>query len=126
LQALNGQLLRLLPHISNKVETIYEPTAAGLNFKTTDTTNGLGDLRIDGLNTCVCESSPFNNGRCRRMTLPTGSIDKYFTSSPTQRAAYNMQMGSGTPDPSCWCHSDEYTRLFSFITSWTSHCSWWT
>lgn len=87
----------LLPHISNKVETIYEPTAAGLNFKTTDTTNGLGDLRIMAL-TPVSVNPAHLTMVDIGATLPTGSIDKYFTSSPTQRAAYNMQMGSGTPD----------------------------
>ncbi len=90
-------VVTLLPHLSNKVETIYEPTAAGLNFKTTDTTNGLGDLRLMAL-TPVSVNPAHLTMVDVGMTLPTGSIDKYFTSSPTQRAAYNMQMGSGTPD----------------------------
>ncbi len=90
-------VITLLPHLSNKVETIYEPTAAGLNFKATDTTNGLGDLRLMAL-TPVSVNPAHLTMVDLGMTLPTGSINKYFTSSPTQRAAYNMQMGSGTPD----------------------------
>lgn len=90
-------VVALLPQISNKVETIYEPTTTGLNFKTTDTTNGLGDLRIMAL-TPISVNPAHLTMLDIGATLPTGSIDKYFTSSPTQRAAYNMQMGSGTPD----------------------------
>ena len=87
----------LIPHLSNKVETIYEPTATGMNYKTTDKTSGLSDLRlmaVTPLSLVPAHMTMIDVG----MTLPTGSIDKYFTSSPNQRAAYNMQMGSGTPD----------------------------
>ncbi len=87
----------LLPHLNNKVETIYEPTAQGLNFKTTDTTSGLGDLRLMAVTPLSLDSAHLTMIDAG-FTLPTGSIDKYFTSSPNQRAAYNMQMGSGTPD----------------------------
>ncbi|MEN0058174.1 MAG: transporter [Bdellovibrio sp.] len=89
--------IAFVPYIKNMVETIYEPTPAGLNFKTRDYTEGLGDIRLMGL------SPLWASGRNLLMydvsvTLPTGSTDEYFTSAPTQRAAYNMQPGTGTPD----------------------------
>lgn len=87
----------LLPHITNRVETIYEPTAAGLNFKTIDTTRGIGDLRLMAVTPVSVAPAHFTLIDIG-MTAPTGSINEYFTSAPNQRAAYNMQLGSGTPD----------------------------
>lgn len=87
----------LIPHITNRVETIYEPTAAGLNFKTIDTTRGLGDLRLMAITPVSVDPAHLTMVDIG-VTAPTGSINEYFTSAPTQRAAYNMQLGSGTPD----------------------------
>lgn len=87
----------LVPHLYNKVETIYEPTAQGMNFKTTDTTSGLSDVRLMAVTPLSLDAAHFTMLDIG-MTVPTGSIDKYFTSNPAQRAAYNMQLGSGTPD----------------------------
>ncbi len=87
----------IIPHISNKVETIYEPVVGGINYKTVDTTSGLSDVRL-----MAVTSFSLNAAHVTMLdiglTLPTGSIDQYFTSAPNQRAAYNMQPGSGTPD----------------------------
>lgn len=90
-------LVALVPHISNRVETIYEPTPAGLNFKTIDTTKGLGDVRFMAV-TPVSVNPAHLTLLDIGFTAPTGSINENFTSVPTQRAAYNMQLGSGTPD----------------------------
>ena len=88
-------LLTFVPYTKTMVETIYEPK--GVNFKTKDYTGGLGDVRlmavtplsVNPLHTTMADIG---------VTLPTGSIDQYFTSAPNQRAAYNMQPGSGTVD----------------------------
>lgn len=87
----------LVPHLTNRVETIYEPTATGINYKTIDTTSGLGDVRLMAI-TPLSLNPEHMTMLDLGVSLPTGSIDKYFTSAPTQRAAYNMQMGSGTTD----------------------------
>lgn len=85
------------PYIKNMVQTTYEPTPTGANLTLTDYTEGLGDLRLMAI-------SPFWSSEGQALTydvsvtLPTGNTDNYFTSSPKQRAAYNMQLGSGTPD----------------------------
>ncbi|KHD89734.1 MAG: hypothetical protein OM95_01285 [Bdellovibrio sp. ArHS] len=90
-------LLALVPHIKNMVETKYEPIPGGLNFKTRDYTEGLGDIRLMGMTALHAEQSHLVLGDVS-VTLPTGSIDETFTSNPSQTAAYNMQLGSGTPD----------------------------
>ncbi len=90
-------LLAIAPYIKNMIETVYEPTAQGLNFRTKDFTEGLGDLRLMGISPIFSEGSQslsYDVGA----TLPTGRIDTFFTSAPAQRAAYNMQPGSGTVD----------------------------
>lgn len=89
--------LAFAPYIKNMVETIYEPTPAGLNFKTRDYTEGLGDIRLMGLSPLWAQEKHLLMYDIS-VTVPTGSTDEYFTSAPTQRAAYNMQLGSGTPD----------------------------
>lgn len=90
-------LLAFVPHIKNMVETKYEPLPGGLNFKTRDFTEGLGDVRLMGMTPLWIESSHMLLGDIS-VTLPTGSINETFTSNPSQNAAYNMQLGSGTPD----------------------------
>lgn len=90
-------LLAFVPYVKNMVETIYEPLPGGLNFKTRDYTQGLGDVRLMGVTPLVADINNLVMADVS-VTLPTGSVDEYFTSAPTQRAAYNMQLGSGTPD----------------------------
>lgn len=90
-------LLAFAPYIKNMVETVYYPYPGGANFKTRDYTEGLGDLRLMGLTPVVINGSHLLMADIS-VTLPTGSIDEHFTAAPTQRAAYNMQLGSGTPD----------------------------
>lgn len=87
----------LIPHITNRVETIYEPTPTGMNYKTIDTTRGLGDVRLMAV-TPLSLNPAYMTFLDISVTAPTGSINETFTSSPIQRAAYNMQPGSGTPD----------------------------
>ncbi len=87
----------IVPQIRNKVETFYVPTLMGDNSKSTDTTSGMGDVRLMAL-TPVYIHQNYLVMLDVGMTLPTGSTDQYFTSNPTQRASYNMQLGSGTPD----------------------------
>ena len=87
----------IAPYLKNKVETIYEPVPTGLNLKLTDYTEGFGDVRLMAMSQLWAKDTHvvlYDLG----MTLPTGSTDSYFTSAPAQRAAYNMQLGSGTPD----------------------------
>ncbi len=89
-------LVALLPHISNKVETVYEPRAnGGASF--TDTTNGLSDLRLMAVTPVILDQA-YMTMLDVGVSLPTGSINEYFTSFRAQRAAYNMQLGSGTTD----------------------------
>ncbi len=90
-------LLTFVPYSKTMVETIYEPTTSGLNFKTKDYTGGLGDVRLMAV-TPLSKESIHQTMADISVTLPTGDIDQYFTSAPNQRAAYNMQLGSGTPD----------------------------
>lgn len=87
----------LVPYLETTIETIYEPTSAGANLKLRDQVSGLGDLRVMAI------SPLWTNGKHTWTydlggTAPTGSVDKYFSSVPTQRASYNMQTGSGTVD----------------------------
>lgn len=85
------------PYIKTMVETVYEPVPGGINFKTKDFTEGFGDIRLMAMSPLWAKDS--NSVLYDvAITLPTGSTDAYFTSSPSQRAAYNMQLGSGTPD----------------------------
>jgi hypothetical protein len=93
----NWTFLTLIPYSKTMVETIYEPTPAGLNFKTKDYTGGLGDARLMAVTPLSVDPAHLTMADIS-VTLPTGSIDQHFTSAPTQRAAYNMQLGSGTPD----------------------------
>lgn len=91
-------LLTFVPYIKNGVETIYEPVAGGLNFKTVDHTEGLSDVRFMAMNLFAVKGKHlgfYDLG----FTLPTGQNDAKFNSSPTQGASYNMQPGSGTVDP---------------------------
>lgn len=88
-------LLTFVPYTETMVETIYEPK--GVNVKTKDYTSGLGDVRLMAV-TSVSVNPLYKTTADIGVTLPTGSIDQYFTSAPNQRAAYNMQLGSGTPD----------------------------
>jgi hypothetical protein len=88
-------LMALVPYITNRVETIYEPGL--LNIKTIDTTKGIGDLRLMAITPVVLNPSYLTMIDIG-VTLPTGSTNEYFTSATYQRAAYNMQPGSGTPD----------------------------
>lgn len=90
-------LLAFVPHIKNMVETKYEPIPGGLNFKTRDYTEGLGDVRLMAVTPVWTHDRHLLLGDLS-VTLPTGSIDETFTSNPSQNAAYNMQLGSGTPD----------------------------
>jgi hypothetical protein len=90
-------LLAFVPHIKNRVETIYEPTQNGLNFSTTDYTMGLGDVRLMAVTPLSVEPAHLTMLDVS-LSLPTGSINEYFSSNTQQRAAYNMQLGSGTPD----------------------------
>ncbi|WP_413943990.1 transporter [Bdellovibrio sp. HCB-162] len=90
-------LLAFVPHIKNMVETKYEPIPGGLNFKTRDYTEGLGDVRLMAMTALHAADRHLFLGDIS-VTLPTGSIDETFTSNPSQNAAYNMQLGSGTPD----------------------------
>ena len=90
-------LVALIPHISNKVETVYEPLLAGGGASLTDTTKGLSDVRLMAVTPVSLESSHLTMVDVG-VSLPTGSINEYFTSNLSQRAAYNMQLGSGTPD----------------------------
>lgn len=93
----NWTVVTLIPHIKNEVETIYEPVAGGLNFKGRDVTEGLGDVRVMFLTPIVMNPQYFtmlDTG----FSAPTGSIDEKFLTNPSQRASYNMQLGSGTPD----------------------------
>ncbi len=90
-------LMAFVPVVRNKVETIYEPVSGGLNLALTDTTEGLGDVRLMAMRTLLVSPgyvSLFDIG----FTAPTGKINSTFTSNPSQRASYNMQLGSGTPD----------------------------
>ncbi|MBC7420064.1 MAG: hypothetical protein H7328_04985 [Bdellovibrio sp.] len=90
-------LIAFVPYSKTMVETIYEPTATGLNFATKDYVGGFNDIRLMAVTPLSLNPNyltMFDIG----FTLPTGSTDEYFTSSPKQRAAYNMQLGSGTPD----------------------------
>lgn len=88
-------LLTFVPHVKNMVETVYFPGSA--NVKTRDFTEGLGDIRLMAMTPVYFKDTHLVLADIS-LTLPTGSVDQYFTSSPTQRAAYNMQLGSGTPD----------------------------
>lgn len=88
-------LLAFVPHVKNMVETIYYPGV--VNYKTRDFTEGLGDIRLMAMTPVFYQNSHLVLADIS-VTLPTGSVDQYFTSAPTQRAAYNMQLGSGTPD----------------------------
>ncbi|MGZ3723289.1 MAG: hypothetical protein ACXVA9_10180 [Bdellovibrionales bacterium] len=103
----------LAPYLKYMVETIYEPVPGGANFKTTDFTEGWGDVRLMGI-------SPLWSAENQSLaydvsvTLPTGSTDQYFTSAPQQRAAYNMQPGSGTPD---FIGGVGYTNILNKLTS---------
>lgn len=90
-------LLAFVPHIKNMVETKYEPLPGGLNFKTRDFTEGLGDIRLMAMTPLLVSGNNLVLGDVS-VTLPTGSINETFTSNPSQNAAYNMQLGSGTPD----------------------------
>ncbi len=89
-------IVTLVPHISSKVETVYEPLANG-GFSLTDTTKGLADVRVMAITPISLDQSHMTMVDVG-VSLPTGSINEYFTSNQTQRAAYNMQPGSGTPD----------------------------
>ena len=90
-------VVTLIPHIKNEVETIYEPVAGGLNFKGRDVTEGLGDVRVMALTPIVTNPKYFTMFDIG-FSAPTGSIDEKFLTNPNQRASYNMQLGSGTPD----------------------------
>ncbi len=90
-------LMTFVPYTKTMIETIYEPTAAGVNYKSKDYTGGLGDVRLMAVTPLSVDAAHLTMADIS-VTLPTGSIDQYFTSAPTQRAAYNMQLGSGTPD----------------------------
>ncbi len=94
-------LLAFVPYVKNMVETVYNPvpgsSAPGNNFKTRDYTEGLGDVRLMGVTPLVADVNNLLLADIS-VTIPTGSVNEYFTSVPTQRAAYNMQLGSGTPD----------------------------
>jgi hypothetical protein len=87
----------IMPYLTNKVETIYEPVSGGLNLTLTDVTKGPGDLLLMGV-TPLSMLNSWAPMLDMGLSLPTGSIDQNFTSSPNQRASYNMQLGSGTPD----------------------------
>lgn len=89
----------LAPWIKSKVETIYEP--GHLDLMTTDQTEGLGDMRFMAIHPVwgkERQALSYDLG----FTLPTGSSREDFSSdlarSLHQRASYNMQPGSGTPD----------------------------
>ncbi len=90
-------LLTFVPYTETMVETIYEPSSANGGVKLKDYTSGLGDVRLMAV-TPVSINPLYTTMADISVTLPTGSIDQYFTSAPNQRAAYNMQAGSGTPD----------------------------
>ncbi len=90
-------VMTFIPVIRNEVETIYEPVARGLNLALTDKTEGLGDVRVMAMRPMIVSAryvSLFDVG----FTVPTGKTNESFTSNPSQRASYNMQLGSGTPD----------------------------
>lgn len=89
------KFLTFVPYTKTMVETIYEPKVADL--KTRDYSGGLGDVRLMAV-TAFTENPLHTTLADVGVTLPTGSIDQYFTSAPNQRAAYNMQLGSGTVD----------------------------
>lgn len=89
--------IAFVPYMKNMVETTYETTPTGANLTLTDYTEGLGDLRLMALHPFFKDGGQSASYDVS-VTVPTGSTDNYFTSSPTQRAAYNMQLGSGTPD----------------------------
>ncbi len=89
----------IAPWIKSRVETIYEP--GHLNLMTTDQTQGLGDLRMMGISPLLAQDAHLWMYDVS-VTLPTGSTNENFSSdlaqSLHQRASYNMQPGSGTPD----------------------------
>ncbi len=65
--------------------------------ETIDRTEGLGDLKLLGTSPIYADGKHlfmYTVG----VSLPTGTIDEKFDSNKSQRAAYNMQMGSGTVD----------------------------
>lgn len=93
----NWTLLAFVPYIKNMVETVYEPLPGGLNFKTRDYTEGLSDIRLMAVTPTLVQGSHMILTDIS-VTLPTGDINQKFTSNPTQNAAYNMQLGSGTTD----------------------------
>lgn len=89
-------LLAFVPYVKNMVETTYFPDTAG-KVKTTDYTEGLSDLRFMGVTPLTADAHNLWMADIS-VTAPTGSVNETFTSNPSQRAAYNMQLGSGTPD----------------------------
>lgn len=89
-------LLTFIPYIKNMVQTVYFP-GTSMTAKTTDYTEGLGDVRFMAMTPMVFNGNHLLMGDLG-FTAPTGSIDETFTSNSKQRAAYNMQLGSGTPD----------------------------
>lgn len=96
----NWTFVALLPWIHNKVETIYIPSLAS-SVMTTDETEGVGDLRLMAISPLwVADKNLLMYDIS--VTLPTGSTNEKFSSSLAksldQRASYNMQPGSGTPD----------------------------
>lgn len=92
----NWTFVGLVPHISNRVETVYTP-GTSQSLALIDTTKGLGDLRLMAI-TPVSVDPAHLTFLDIGVTAPTGSINEYFTSNTSQRAAYNMQLGSGTTD----------------------------
>lgn len=91
----------LLPWIRNEVETIYLPSMPAATTSTNDVTTGIGDLRLMAISPLWVQDKNllmYDVG----FTVPTGSTTENFSSSLAkslnQRASYNMQPGSGTPD----------------------------
>jgi hypothetical protein len=86
----------IAPIIKNVIEMVYEP--GKLDLRTTEITEGIGDIRLMAVSPILATPSELWVYDVS-VTAPTGPIDRPFSSSKTgQRASYNMQPGTGTPD----------------------------
>lgn len=97
----NWTFVTLLPWIRSQVETIYLPSLPAASMMTDDVTQGVGDLRFMAISPLWAQDKNLLLYDIS-VTAPTGSTTEDFSSelakSLNQRASYNMQPGSGTPD----------------------------
>lgn len=88
--------LVFVPRYKNQITTVYEPKSASPTALT-DVTQGLGDVRLMAQKMYYASANHLVFADLG-FTAPTGGFAEKFSSTPSQSAAYNMQLGSGTYD----------------------------